>query len=242
MHGSWWEVPDEKFDLILFLSAIHYESEQKRLLDFLASRLKPEGTLVLECGVVEDTQWHTAPAWRAIERHDGLKRYPTLAYLKEHLLSKYAVRVTGPSVLQRGDPVPRTVFHCVLRRPLVLLIGGNSMVGKTALADQFRGGGILCYSTDRLFWRLVNDELYYRSNLSHWLREFMGAERSWVVASRAIVDHGRQKEFAELIGAELPDEGVPIFALEGEALCHEFNPRRRLTSSRRARNHCLARG
>ena len=49
----------------------------------------------------------------------------------------------------------------------------------------------------------------------------MGEERSWAVASRAIVKAACQQEFAELIGAELPGEGVPIFALEGEALCHE---------------------
>ena len=128
LHGSWWDLPDEQFDVILFLSAIHYEPEQKKLLDLLSTRLKPEGTLVLECGAVADD--HRAPSWQAIERHDGLKRYPTFAHLRRGLLSKFAVRVIGQSVPQRGDPIPRVVLHCTPRRPLALLIHGDFTVGQ----------------------------------------------------------------------------------------------------------------
>ena len=42
-HGSWWDIPDETFDVILFLSAIHYEPEQRALLQKLAGHLTPTG-------------------------------------------------------------------------------------------------------------------------------------------------------------------------------------------------------
>src|SRR5512134_241970 len=41
--GSWWDLPDEKFDLILFLSAVHYEPRQRALFDKLLNHLTPTG-------------------------------------------------------------------------------------------------------------------------------------------------------------------------------------------------------
>jgi SAM-dependent methyltransferase len=219
LHGSWWDLPDEQFDVILFLSAIHYEPEQKKLLDLLSTRLKPEGTLVLECGAVADD--HRAPSWQAIERHDGLKRYPTFAHLRRGLLSKFAVRVIGQSVPQRGDPIPRVVLHCTPRRPVALLIHGDSMSGKSTLAELLRMGNVPSYSIDRLFFRLTFDEAYSRSDLSKWLRKVGGDQKNWSIAAKAVVDHSRQQDLAARIVAELPIDEAPVFAIEGEALCHD---------------------
>jgi SAM-dependent methyltransferase len=221
IHGSWWEVPEERFDVILFLSAIHYEPEQKRLLDFLATRLKPGGTLVLECGVVRDPHRGTTAGWRAIERSDGLRRYPTLSYLREALLASYAVRAVGPSVSQKGDPIPRTVLHCTPRRPVALLISGESKSGKSTLADLLHTKGILTYSTDSLFSHLVTNDAYFRSDLSKWLRKRLGPQRNWSVAAKLVVEHAREQAFSEQVVAELPFDNTTVFVVEGEALRHD---------------------
>jgi SAM-dependent methyltransferase len=142
---SWWNLPREKFDLILFLSAIHYEPEQKRLLRHLEDYLSQDGVLILECGVF--------PSWdvkklNLIDRHDGIFVYPTFRLLIEDYLEGYAVRDIGPSVDQRGDPVPRFVFHCNKFRPEVILISGKSGLGKTILAREFSKLGAAVISLD----------------------------------------------------------------------------------------------
>ena len=136
-HASWWEIPDEKFDVIFFLSAIHYEPEPKKLLDKLAGHLTDDGVLVLECGVkggAGKKQWHVVPRW------DGAKRYPSLDLLRQELLSRYGVRWIGPSVNQAGDPVPRFVFHCKLRRPVAMVITGpRATEAESSWAQRSRG-------------------------------------------------------------------------------------------------------
>lgn len=138
INCSWWNLPEEKFDYILFLSAIHYEPDQKRLLRYLANHLSRDGILLLECGAF--------PSWdvkklNLIDRHDGIFVYPTLRLLIEDYLEDYAVRDIGPSVNQRGDPVPRFVFRCNKFRPEVIFISGKSGLGKTILPGAFQVGG-----------------------------------------------------------------------------------------------------
>ena len=128
-HGSWWDIPDETFDVILFLSAIHYEPEQRALLQKLAGHLTPTGVLVIECGIAGGQR----KSWEAVKRGDGVRRYPSMTMFTEELLKPYAVRSMGRSVLQGGDPVPRQVFHCYLRRSTALLFVGPSTTGKSTL-------------------------------------------------------------------------------------------------------------
>ena len=120
MRTSWWALPDEKFDVILFLSAIHYEPNQRALLEKLAQHLTPTGVLVLECGVVQGQ----SKTWHAVKRADDIRRYPTFPMLLRELLRPYAGRLMGSSVLQGGDPVPRYVLHCPLRKSMALIVGG----------------------------------------------------------------------------------------------------------------------
>lgn len=71
--ASWWELPNERFDVILFLSAIHYERDQKSLLQLLLQHLEPNGTLILECGVAPGNEH----AWHTVNRSLGPTRFPT---------------------------------------------------------------------------------------------------------------------------------------------------------------------
>ena len=63
-------------------------------------------------------------SWQTVRRPDGVRRYPTFPMLRQELLRPYAVRFVGESVLQNGDPVPRSVFHCTLREPMALIVAG----------------------------------------------------------------------------------------------------------------------
>lgn len=132
IQGSWWNIPDAKYDLILFLSAMHYEKRPKALLDMLADHLNPGGRLILECGM--DLTRKEA-GWTSVKRGDGEFIYPSRAMLIGILLDRYYVRFHGSSVSQAGDPVPRFVFHASRKMPVVVFLEGASHAGKTILAS-----------------------------------------------------------------------------------------------------------
>jgi SAM-dependent methyltransferase len=216
IHGSWWDLPDARYDLILFLSALHYEKEEKRLLDELCRHLTPDGTLVLECGVILDTQGGSG--WRQITRGDGPKRYATQEHLVRNLLSSYSARRVARSVDQKGDPVPRWVFHCRPRRPMALLIQGRSGSGKTTLAESLAANAIPTYKVDQLFTRLSDNALYANTPLGELMRS--RENRDFAAACRQIIADGRAVDLAQAIAAEIPSECL-LFCVEGEALTHD---------------------
>lgn len=152
INCTWWEIPKRKYDVILFLSAIHYEKNQKSLLNFLHDHLKPNGTLILECGVGPGNliEWHT------IVRFDGTKKYPTFKLLQQQLLERFTIRHVGTSIMQKGDPVERHVFHCSPRTSTALLIEGPSNTGKSNLAFQLSTLGLPTTHIDNFLEMLVD--------------------------------------------------------------------------------------
>lgn len=148
INSTWWDLTEEKFDLILFLSAVHYETDQFKLFSFLLSRLKQNGKLILECGVASGEGTH----WNLIKRHDGAYRYPTKKLLIDCLLKDYVVTDMGRSVAQSGDPVSRFVFHCSKRKKMALFVAGKSGVGKTHFAYEFSSmKNATIFSLDSIF-------------------------------------------------------------------------------------------
>jgi len=218
IEGTWWNIPDEKFDLILFLSAIHYEPRQKELLAFLRSRLKPGGTLILECGVARDQRGRR---WYAAPRADGVKLYPTEELLIRDLLSGYATRFIGPSVRQAGDPIPRYIYHCSPKQNTAILIAAKGGAGKTCLAGDFQSRGIPVYDTDGMFNRILRDQNYSWNPLQNLFKSEFGAGEvnCGLMAVRA-VDCGLHEVVAEAIALECPLD-TELFVLEGDALRHE---------------------
>lgn len=219
INASWWDLPNEKFDVILFLSAIHYEPQQRKLLDLLATHLTPTGVLVLECGVGPgnfsgDRMWHT------VERWDGIRRYPSFELLTSELLDAYASRWLGSSVRQEGDPVPRQVFHCRLRLPNVVMLAGPSGSGKTVLMRQFADKGVLTFQTDWLLTRIITEERYAWSPLNGKLAKFRapGGIRLDHVA-KFIADEGLADAFIDVFVKEAPLESR-LLLVEGEILSH----------------------
>lgn len=217
LAATWWDIPQEQFDVIFFLSAVHYEHDQKRLFDKLLGHLKPGGTLVLECGLASDR--HGVESWMQIYRGTDPtpRRYPTLEYLSDYLMPDYAVTGVGQSVTQKGDPVARWVLHCQRRRPIVILAAGGSGDGKTIMARTARREGVPVYRTDALFKRLMDVSFYDRTQLAQALRQ---AEGKGVVtrASKAIQESPELLEaFVGVVCDEAPLE-APLSIIEGEIL------------------------
>ena len=167
---SWWDIPVGKFDLILFLSAIHYEPDQRRLTNSLVTRIKPGGFLILECGVKNDL---LGKEWYVAQRHDGMLKYPTTRLLIEDILEDYAVRDIGRSVDQPGDPIPRFVFHCMPWIPTLFVIGGASKSGKSGFASQFGRRGMRVLYTDFLLGTLHSNRAELKSPFVTYLQETM---------------------------------------------------------------------
>jgi SAM-dependent methyltransferase len=219
IHGSWWDLPDERFDVIFFLSAIHYEPRQKELLEKLRLHLTPTGRIILECGVFQETGIR---AWRTVKRGDGLKRYPTQDLLIHDLLNSYAVRPVGRSVAQAGDPVPRYVYHCSPKQSTALLVMGVSLAGKSNLSFAFEEKGIPAYTTDVLLMHLLSGERHAWRPIAAALRSRFSPEDSCqlnVVGTFIAGEEAHVDELCEIIVSECPAE-AQLFCIQGEILRH----------------------
>jgi SAM-dependent methyltransferase len=214
--GTWWEIPDERFDVILFLSAIHYEPEQRALLQKLAGHLTPTGVLVLECGVAPGGR----KVWEAVKRGDGVRRFPTTPMLAEELLKPYAVRAMGASVMQGGDPMPRQVFHCSLRRSTALLFVGPSTTGKSTLTRDLARRDIPLISTDQLLGRILREARYDWSPVAGVVRRFPAQPPVNFARIGKAVAAECAGDFVEVLMLEAPAE-ADLFCIEGEILVHE---------------------
>jgi SAM-dependent methyltransferase len=212
--GSWWDLPDEKFDLILFLSAVHYEPRQRALFDKLLNHLTPTGTLVLECGLAPH---HLGlQGWIQIHRPKDTvpRRYPSMEYLREHLMPDYVVTGVGKSVMQKGDPIGRWVFHCERRKPIVVIVTGPQGDGKSHLGFTIGTGDVPVYRTDALFRRLLDNPLYEITPLVPFLKE-TGTTSCSALAIALNSNEGFAEQFAQIVCDEAPLD-APACIIEGE--------------------------
>jgi len=219
LHTSWWNLPDEKFDIIFFFSAIHYEKNQKALLTHLRNYLTSDGLLILECGTVILEENPNFNHWYLVQRHDGSFRYPNKNYLIDTLLDGYAVTLMGRSVDQSGDPIPRFVFHCRPRKPTFLFLYGNSGSGKTFLARNLSNHTIPIYSFDSLFHRLIGGKNIPKNKVCEFIKN-NGNVMKLDTLSQKLVGNDLYEELIKLVMEELPFE-ANISILEGEILIHE---------------------
>lgn len=124
----------EKFDVILCASALHYALDQEKLLHSLAGMLAPDGVLVLELGIApgDEAQW--VEARRSID----VRSFPTRRLL-ESILNGYAWKYMGQSPRQRGDPLPRSVYHIRRKKPYMFLLLQEPGSGKTSIRREIFG-------------------------------------------------------------------------------------------------------
>lgn len=131
---SWTELPEGSFDLILWVSAMHYEMDPRSVVNAIASRLAPDGLFVLECGVMMSPGKEFMP----IPRIADTRWYPSRDFLINRILSGFSVRQVAEPEIADGDFVPRAVFHCRKALPIVLLVRGETGQGKTTLVERLR--------------------------------------------------------------------------------------------------------
>ena len=227
---SWWDLPDERFDVILMLSAMHYEAQPKRLFAKIRDHLAPGGTFILECGIAGNS---SNRAWKSVRRTDGVRKYPTLGLLTDILLQGYAVRHVGPSVNQGGDPIPRSVLHCTPLASTAVLVGADGGAGKSTLTRQLFNAGWPGIATDGLFTRLLKDRDYAWRPLAKRVVELVGdGKPSWRRVGKVIAEEEAMlTEFCDLLVLEAPTE-ADFFYIEGEMLSR---PKVREDISRRLR-------
>lgn len=147
---TWDQLPDERFDVILMLSALHYEQRPVRLLDAIAGHLKPNGLFILECGVVRSPERSTVWTQRGMVVY-----HPTWNLLFDEYLRSFGTKLVNKSVDQAGDPVPRFVFHCRPKKPFVLILTGPGDCGKTSLSHELTRYAGQRVSTDRVLSSLT---------------------------------------------------------------------------------------
>lgn len=129
LQVDWNALPEEAFDMVLSLSALHYADDQPGLIERLMGKVKSNGLLVLEVGIAPGQE----EAWVETRRAIDTRLFPTMPMMQK-ILAKYTYRLMGPSVSQAGDPNARFVFHVRHRKPVVLACLGDSGVGKSDLA------------------------------------------------------------------------------------------------------------
>ena len=214
-HSSWWNIPDEKFDVILFLSAIHYEPEQRALLQKLAGHLTPSGVLVLECGVAGGR----GKSWEAVMRADGVRRYPTLDAHRGALEALCGPR-GGP---QRAAARRSGAAPCVPLRPAAE--HGAALSRAFHHRQEHAGPGLArrdvpLVSTDLLLDQIRRDKRYDWSPAAEVIRRFPAQMPGNIVRIGQAVAEECPRDFVEILMLEGPCE-ADLFCIEGEILIHE---------------------
>jgi SAM-dependent methyltransferase len=155
---DWGNLPADKFDVVLFASAMHYLSDEQAVITQLSKIndcLGDDGVLVLETGVsngVDD--------WLIIKRNDGTQvMYPNERML-EDLIAKSGLVHRYVGISEPGDGIVRKVFHCnKFRTPLIFVIG-KSGEGKTRLCYSIINGNVENYiSVDTMINKYCIDDL-----------------------------------------------------------------------------------
>lgn len=148
---GWDRLPDGEFDVILLASALHYAEDQPALLRKLVDKLSADGVLVVELGVFSSRE----STWTEVARGIDRRSFPSMAKLKE-ILSEYAWKWMGPSVMQQGDPVPRHVLHISRRKPVAYLLMQPPGYGKTSIATRlFADAEVNVVSGDEVLNRIA---------------------------------------------------------------------------------------
>lgn len=144
LHQGWETLPEEKFDVILLASALHYADDQSALIARLVDKLTDDGVLILELGIFSSPK----NEWVEVERGIDHRFFPTMARLRD-VLAPYAWKWMGPSVNQIGDPVGRHVVHISRRKKIVYLLMEPPAYGKSTIAKElFIPAGVQLVSGD----------------------------------------------------------------------------------------------
>lgn len=145
IHQTWDDGIEGKFDVILFASAIHYAKDQLSTLKKILNCLSNNGVLILELGLLEESEIKSTDGYELIERSPGdFKKYTSANYLIENL-SEYVIRCVGKSVNQSGDSVDRYVLHIFKRKKILLFVNGPSYSGKSIFSSSLKDVNLISF-------------------------------------------------------------------------------------------------
>jgi SAM-dependent methyltransferase len=205
------EALSQKYDFILLLSALHYIDHPADLLHRIKNALTPNGTFILETGVAVTANGRTVS--RALRSIDE-RFFPSFELLTQVWLRDYAVRKIGRSVAQRGDPVPRFIFHCTPLKTNVVFITGKGRIGKSSLAAQL--GSAPCVSTDELLSPERSDNPRVAPAQKRFSEVFGETKSIWATWDRIKEEEGVKKYFGTVVsGAIRHCAGSGIVIVEG---------------------------
>ncbi len=205
---TWDNLPSEKFDVILLLSALHYAEDQSAMIQNLVAHLTPRGLLVLEAGVIDEERSAVVTVPRSID----IVKFPTFGKMKEWL-APYAWKLMGASVEQKGDPIPRKVFHIQRFRKEIILLLGAGHTGKTTFARTLATPGIPNIMIDdhvRLYHKTRLDD----SRLSNVVRDYYDGQRMDLLYRRIVIEDALD-ELTDDIARRLDAINAPIAVVEG---------------------------
>lgn len=156
--SDWENIGQQKYDVILCLSAIHYAPDYQQFIDAVMQHLHRDGVFVLELGIAPGNENAFVPVERRISEHStDCRQFPTRAKLLQ-LLQPYVYKLIGPSVAQAGDPLPRSVYHIMHRKPHAVLLMDASHAGKSSVARAILKPELR---------KISGDSLYYGSAAGH---------------------------------------------------------------------------
>jgi len=205
------EALTEKYDFVLLLSALHYIDDPAHLLRRIKNSLGPSGTLILETGVAVTANGRTVS--RALRSIDE-RFFPSFELLTQVWLRDYAVREIGRSVSQRGDPVPRYVFHCTPLKTNIVFITGNGGIGKSSLAAQL--GSAPCVATDELLSPQRSDTPRIAPPQKRFSEVFGETKSIWATWDRIKEEDGVKNYFATVVASAIRHcAGSGIVVVEG---------------------------
>jgi SAM-dependent methyltransferase len=192
---AWRRLPSERFDLVLWLSTMEQEQDPLAALESVRGILEPDGLLILECGQVQ------APGKELIAfgRSSGTIWYPTRDLLLQILRARFAVREVAEPEFAAGDPIPRSVFHCVAPQPIVMLIKGGSGEGKTSVAEELLRSADKVVHLDSLVSRVAAAR-QHGDDLQRLIRDNF-ASGNLGLTYAAIDDQGLTDAYAALVAS-----------------------------------------
>jgi ubiquinone/menaquinone biosynthesis C-methylase UbiE len=184
---SWDKLPEERFDVVMLASAMHYLESDERIVGLLSrirNCLKDDGLFILEAGISRESGKELV----RVDRPDGSVFYPTWTKLVNLVNQGGMVwRKVGDS--EPGDKHPRVVMHCRKIQPVVMFVRGTSMSGKSYLANSLSNYG---------YWRVVNtDEILVRA-FHDVVPDFQVDPRDWPASLTSAAEVLPPQAFSEI--------------------------------------------
>jgi SAM-dependent methyltransferase len=204
-HQSWDVLPEGPFDVVLWSSAMHYEPDPAKVLGNIANLLTPTGMLILELGVIPMPTQEMI----LVQRHSDSRWYPTELFLTTTLLRPFAFRRVADKETTEGDPVPREVYHCHRRQPLVLVIRGESYDGKSNLARNLAPAATKVIALDSFMFRIAMASFHHTPTQQYIHQNYNASDLTSLYYG--IDEAGLTRNYAALLAqAVAPSDGVVV--------------------------------